>query len=450
MHVKIGVVRFSVAALLALSAATAASAQDARSGAPPAAQGRGGGRGAQAPVVSSPEVLPDRRIAFRVYAPQAQAIRLAAGDIPGVGQTTQLVKGETGVWEVTIGPVDPGAYRYTFNIDGVATIDPRNHATSESNTNVWSLVVVPGSDFTDTKNVPHGAVAEVTYESSSLGAFRRMHVYTPPGYENATTRYPVFYLLHGAGDSDDSWTTVGRAGIILDNLIAAGKAKPMVMVMPAGHTRRATGAGGVAGRTATEEFVQDFTANVVPYVQTHYRVLTDRAHTAIAGLSMGGSQTLHVAIPRLEKYAYVGVFSSGLIGAFPGLAAAGRGAAPAVAPAPAPSATASPTPPVASPAPAAAPGPVPAAAPAPAAAPLVAADWEKQHAATLDNPALRKGLRLLWFATGKDDFLLPTTNATVDLLKKHGLPATFTETPGGHTWINWRNYLNEFAPRLFQ
>ncbi len=449
MHATTRAVHLTAAALIALSAVPAVSAQDARSGAPPAAQGRGGGRGAQAPVVSSPEVLPDRRIAFRIYAPQAQAIRLAAGDIPGVGQTTQLVKAETGVWEVTLGPVDPGAYRYNFNVDGVATIDPRNHATSESNTSVWSLVVVPGSDFMDTKNVPHGAVAEVTYQSTALGAFRRMHVYTPPGYENGTTRYPVFYLLHGAGDSDDAWTTVGRAGFILDNLIAAGKAKPMVMVMPAGHTRRATGGGGAGGRTATEEFVQDFTANVVPYVQTHYRVLTDRAHTAIAGLSMGGSQTLHVAIPRLEKYAYVGVFSSGLIGAFPGLAAAGRGAAPTPAPspspAPAPSATALPT------LPAAAPAPAPAAAPIPAAgAPLVAADWEKQNAATLDNPALRKGLRVLWFATGKDDFLLPTTNATVDLLKKHGLNATFTETPGGHTWINWRNYLNEFAPRLFQ
>ena len=140
----------------------------------------------------------------------AQAIRLAAGDIPGVGQATQLTKAENGVWEVAIGPIDPGAYRYNFNVDGVTTIDPRSPAISESNNNVWSLVHVPGSDVFDTKNVPHGAVGVVTYYSTALGMFRRMHVYTPPGYETGSTKYPVFYLLHGAGDSDDAWT-LGRA-----------------------------------------------------------------------------------------------------------------------------------------------------------------------------------------------------------------------------------------------
>ncbi len=400
-------------------------------------QGRGGGRGPQAPAVVSPEVLPDRHLTFRIYAPQAQAVRLGAGDIPGVGQTTQLTKAENGVWEVTIGPIDPGAYRYNLNVDGVATIDPRNPSTSESNNNVWSLVVVPGSDFMDTKNVPHGAVASITYNSTALNAFRRMHVYTPPGYETGTAKYPVFYLLHGAGDSDDAWTSVGRAGFILDNLIAAGKAKPMIVVMPAGHTSRGTVAGGVVGRNATQDFVKDFTMDVMPYVEKHYRVLNDRAHTAIAGLSMGGTQTLHVAIPHLEKFAYVGVFSSGLIGGFPELAPAGRGGPPAAAPAPAPGA------PTASPAPGAPAAPV-------AGAPPLAADWAQQNAATLDNANLRKGLKLLWFSTGKDDGLITTSNATVDLLKKHGLNATFKESPGGHTWINWRNYLDEFVPQLFQ
>jgi enterochelin esterase-like enzyme len=169
----------------------------------------------------------------------------------------------------------------------------------------------------------------------------------------------------------------------------------------------------------------------MPYVEKHYRVLTDRAHTAIAGLSMGGTQTLHVAIPHLEKFSYVGVFSSGLIGAFPELAPPGRGAPPAAAAPPASTAAGAP--------------------PAPArAAALLAADWAQQNAATLDNPSLRKGLKLLWFSTGKDDGLIATSNATVDLLKKHGLNATFKESPGGHTWINWRNYLDEFVPQLFQ
>ena len=122
---------------------------------------------------------------------------------------------------MTVGPVPAGAYRYSFMIDGVATIDPRNPSTSESNNNSWSLVYVPGSDAFDTRNVPHGSVAEVHYYSTALKAFRRMHVYTPPGYETNSKKYPVFYLLHGAGDSDDSWSTVGRAGFILDNLIAA-------------------------------------------------------------------------------------------------------------------------------------------------------------------------------------------------------------------------------------
>ena len=364
------------------------------------------------PQVVSPEVTADRRISFRIVAPQAREIRLNASDIPGLGQNTRLTKADNGVWELTVGPLDSGAYRYNFNVDGVATIDPRNPEISESNNNVWSLVYVPGSDLFDSKAVPHGAVAEVTYKSSTLSRDRRMHVYTPPGYENGRDRYPVFYLLHGAGDNDDSWSTVGRSGFILDNLIATGKAKPMVVVMPAGHTSR-TNANSV-GRSATDEFVGDFVNDVMPYVEKHYRVLTDRPNTAIAGLSMGGLQTLEVAIPRLDRFAYVGVYSSGLIGAFPN--AGGRGAAPAAA-APAPA------------------GPV---------------EWEKVNAAKLDDANLKKGLRLLWFGTGKEDFLLSTTNATVDLFKRHGFSPVFVESPGGHTWINWRNYLSEFAPQLFK
>ena len=378
------------------------------------------GRGTPPPQFNSPEVTADRRITFRVFAPQAQAIRLAAGDIPGVGQTTHLARRQDGVWEVAIGPVEPGAYRYNFNIDGVATIDPRSPFISESNNNVWSLVQVPGADFMDTKAVPHGAVAAVNYYSTALGTFRRMHVYTPPGYERNSDKYPVFYLLHGAGDSDDAWTSVGRAGFILDNLIAAKKAKPMIVVMPHGHTRRGTAAAGASaiGRTATEEFVDDFLKDVRPHVEKNYRVLTGRSNTAIAGLSMGGGHTLQVAIRDLDDYGYIGVYSSGLLGAFPGTGGR-RGALPA--------APATPTPP-----------------------PQTAAEWEQEHRAALDNAGLKKGLKLFWFATGKDDFLLQTTVGTVELFKKHGFTPVYKETAGGHTWINWRNYLHEFAPQLFQ
>ena len=139
----------------------------------------------QPPAVVSPEVHADRNITFRLLAPQAQAVRFAGGDIPGMGPGKEMTKGENGVWEITIGPIDAGAYRYNFNVNGVTVIDPRNPSTSESNNNTWSLVVVPGSEFSDTKNVSHGAVAAVTYYSTALSKFRRMHVYTPPGYELA-------------------------------------------------------------------------------------------------------------------------------------------------------------------------------------------------------------------------------------------------------------------------
>jgi enterochelin esterase-like enzyme len=412
----------------------------------PAALAQPTGRGgAPQPQVTSPEVQQDGRITFRILAPQAEAVRLTGSDIPGVGQNTQLTKGENGVWETTIGPVQPGSYRYNFNVDGVSTIDPRSPFISESNNNVWSLVHVPGSEVSDTKSVPHGSVAAVTYYSTTLGAFRRMHVYTPPGYERSTDRYPVFYLLHGAGDSDDSWTSVGRAGFILDNLIAAKKAKPMLVVMPAGHTRRGAAAGGALARSGTEEFVKDFVTDVMPYIEKHYRVHTDRANRAIAGLSMGGNHTLHIAIPHLDRFAYVGVYSSGLLGAFPGLGGGRRGAPPATpAPATAPTTSAATPPTAQTPAPAA-----PAVAPA-GPPPLTAADWEKMHEANLANVSLKKGLKLLWFATGKDDFLLSTTTATVDLFKKHGFTPVYKETAGGHTWLNWRAYLHEFAPQLFQ
>ena len=378
---------------------------------PPAAPQPGrGGRGPQAPAFLSPEVQPDRHVVFRIYAPEARNIHLAGTDIPGntmPGAT--LTKGENGVWEATLGPIEPGAYRYNFNVDGVAVIDPRNPSISESNNNVWSLFYIPGTEFMDTRDVPHGAVAAVTYYSSVLKKWRRMHVYTPPGYDSGQGKFPIFYLLHGAGDCDESWTSVGRAGFILDNLIAEKKARPMVIVMPAGHTSRTMGGRGAGGRGAggRDEFVDEFLTDIMPYAEHHYRVYTERQRRAIAGLSMGGGQTLNIALPHLDKFAYVGVYSSGIFGIVP----MGRGGAPAAAPA----------------------GP----------------SWEEQHTADLDNPA-KKGLRLLWFSTGVDDGLMPTTKATVAMLKKHGFEPVFKESPGAHTWINWRNYLNEFAPQLFQ
>jgi enterochelin esterase family protein len=378
----------------------------------PAPAGRGG-QGQQAPVFTSPEILPDKRIAFRLYAPEATTVALRAGDIPGPARANvEFTKGTNGVWEMTTGAVEPGAYRYVFVVNGVGVIDPRNTAISESNTTTWSVAVVPGSDLMDTKSVPHGSVSTVYYDSTALGRTRRMHIYTPPGYESGTNKYPVFYLLHGAGDCDDSWTSVGRANFILDNLIAANKAKPMIVVMPAGHTNAGGGGGrgaaAAGGPPPRDEFGEDFVKDVMPYVEKHYRVIPDRAHRAIAGLSMGGSQTLNISIPNLDKFAYVGVYSSGILGA-------GRGAA-------------------------AAPG---------TPAPPFGAVWEQQNLAALDNATAKKGLKVLWFSTGVEDGLMPTTKNTVELLKKHGFTPVMKESPGGHTWLNWRNYLIEFTPQLF-
>jgi enterochelin esterase-like enzyme len=376
----------------------------------------------QRPIqVTSPEVKADRSITFRILAPQAEKVRLSAGDIPGMNAGKDMTKGENGVWEVTVGPIDAGAYRYNFNVNGVTVIDPRNPSISESNNNVWSLVNVPGSENFDTKNVPHGAVSAVTYYSTALGKFRRMHVYTPPGYESGKGKYPIFYLLHGAGDSDEAWTSVGRAGFILDNLIAAGKAKPMVMVMPAGHTSQnfrmappvPTAPGGTPPAPPADEFVKEFTTDIMPYAEKNYRVFVDRNNRAIAGLSMGGSQTLNIAMPNLEKFAYVGVYSSGLLSGFTR---------------------------------------APQGQPAPTGLPPISPAgeaWIKQNQAKLEDANLKKGLKLFWFATGKEDFLLGTTKATIDLFKKQGFNPTYQETAGGHTWVNWRNYLTEFAPQLF-
>jgi enterochelin esterase-like enzyme len=350
------------------------------------------------PPVVSPEIAANRDVTLRVRAPSAERVELVSGgDIPGVPMQggLPLTKGAEGVFSVMLPALASGAYRYRFTVDGVATSDPSNPATSESNGNAWSLFYVPGAEFMDTQRVAHGSIAEVHYYSTVLNRTRRMHVYTPPGYERNRDVYPVFYLLHGAFDGDDSWSTVGRAGFILDNLIAAGDARPMIVVMPDGHTSRFGGGGGAGGLNMSE-FVREFTRDIKPHIETNYRIRGGRASTAIAGLSMGGAQTLDIAFGNLASYAYVGVYSSGVFGIADN------------------------------------------------------ADWENAHREQLDDKELKRDLRLLWFSTGKDDFLLDTTKATVAMLEKHDFDVDYEESAGGHTWINWREYLTKFAPQLFR
>ncbi|MGA3136126.1 MAG: alpha/beta hydrolase-fold protein [Terracidiphilus sp.] len=173
-----------------------------------------------------------------------------------------------------------------------------------------SLFVISGN-FTDVNGVPHGSVSTVYYPSVTLGRTRRMHIYLPPGYETGNSSYPVFYLLHGGGDCDDSWTSIGRANFILDNLLAAGQAKPMIVVMPAGHTSTKMDMRALMTNPASDPFLGDLMNDIIPYVEKHYRVVADPAHRAIAGLSMGGIQTLNAAVLHPGFFAYVGVFSSG-------------------------------------------------------------------------------------------------------------------------------------------
>ena len=359
--------------------------------------------GPRPPEFVSPEISAEKKVSFRIHAPKAAAVRLSSSDIPGAGRGVEMKKADNGVWEASVGPIAPGAYRYNFNVDGVAVIDPRNPSTSESNSNTWSLVYVPGSEISDVKDVPHGAVATVNYHSQTLKRFRRMHIYTPPGYEKGEGKYPILYLLHGALDCDASWSTVGRAGFILDNLIAAGKARPMIVVMPAGHTGpfRFGPPGDRSFERQIDEFGEDFVKDLRPFVEKNYRILGDRAHRAIAGLSMGGAQTLNIAFSHGDEYGYIGVFSSGIFG----IAGGPGGAAPNT-------------------------------------------QWEDRHKAILDNAEAKKGLRLLWFGIGTEDFLLKTSQATVNMLKNHirrGLT-------GNRRWAyvdQLVQVFHEFAPLLF-
>lgn len=347
--------------------------------------------------VTSPEVREDGKVVFRLLAPGADSVKLVSPDLGNLESTGAFVKDNEGLWQLEYGPIDPPrALRYKFEVDGVQMPDPTNRETSEANSTVFSTVFVPGLKWMELQDVPHGAVSEVVYHSKVLDRFRRMHVYTPPGYQSGDKTYPVFYLLHGATDSDDSWSTVGRANVILDNLIAAGKAVPMVVVMPDGHISQ-VGRGGRGFQM--EEFVEEFTSDIVPHVRKNYRVEAARSKTAIAGLSMGGGQTLGIIGQNLADYGYVGVFSSGIFGI-------NRD-------------------------------------------PSNGPSWEEKHLNVLKNAELKDGLRLFWFATGRDDFLIETSRDTVALFKKHDFDVTYNETDGAHTWVNWRDYLRQFVPMLF-
>jgi enterochelin esterase-like enzyme len=349
----------------------------------------------QPPNVLSPEVHDDRRVTFRFHAPEARAVSVVAMENQ---PDAAMTKGADGVWSATVGPLSPAIYSYAFRVDGATVTDPRNPKVK-----IWlvsnSMVEVPGSPAaaTEVQNVPHGTLHEHTYHSASLDESRGVVVYTPPGYDQtASRRYPVLYLLHGFGDNQEAWTDVGRAHVIADNLIAAGTAEPLVIVMPYGHgispLRRGQMPPAEWARN-DERFKTDLVKDVMPLVERTYKVETTPAKRAVAGLSMGGGQSLSLGLASDGRFAYVAGFSSG--------------------------------------------------------APQGDLDTVFEHIA--GNPAaFNERTKLLWVGCGDKDFLLERNRKFVDWLKTTGVKHTYEETEGAHTWPVWRDYLQRVLPLLFR
>lgn len=346
------------------------------------------GQARRAPVVS-PEVA-DGKVTLRMAAPKAETVVLDSGDLAtalGVKELPAMTKGDGGVWAVTLGPVLPGIYDYAFKVDGVTMTDPNSPNVFGNRIGSRGYVEIPGPAGSpradEWRKVPHGSVHTHWYESSAAaGTRRRVHVYTPPGYEKDARKYPVLYLLHGSGDNDSHWTLLGRANVIADNAIADGKAVPMLIVMPDGHVPT------TSDRTAA--FETELMKDVRPLVEGSYRTETDRAKRAITGLSMGGGQSLAVGLKNVDDFAYVGAFSAGV-----------REGSPA-------------------------------------------------YAALSDPARLNDRLKLLWVGIGTDDFLLNNNRDYAKKLDAAKVKHEYKETPGGHQWGVWRNYLAGFLPRLFR
>jgi enterochelin esterase-like enzyme len=388
--------------VLVLSTIHGASAQQ-----PPAAAPANcaGGRG----IISAParfksvEADASGNVTFRLCAPNANEVYVSSTDLPGIipfggngPAGLKMTKGADGVWSATTAAsVAADNYRYNFLVDGAPVPDPEATTFSKERSGTRSTFELPGEagrfQSWDPK-VAHGVVSVFEYWSASLGAQRRAHIYTPPGYMRDGKRYPVLYLVHGAGDSDDSWTSTGHAQYILDNLLAAGKARPMIIVMPFGHTPDRAGTNILANN----DFGNDLLKDLIPAIDASFRTVAKPQSRAMAGLSMGGAHTIRNGLTHPEVFRYVGVFSMGL----------GMGGNQADV-----------------------------------------ADYEKQNAAALARSA--KELKLVYYAMGKEDFLYGTVAPTRAMLDRQGIHHIYNESGGGHTWINWRRYLNDFLPRLF-
>lgn len=338
--------------------------------------------------VISPEINSQHQVTFRLLAPNAKQVGLQAQFLQG---TQPMTKDGKGIWQVTVGPVKPDIYEYVFIVDGLQVVDPSNSWLKVWLRNSKNLVEIPGDEpmFHEEQQVPHGALHIHKYQSRSLGVPRQLYLYTPPGYEtNQQTKYPVLYLFHGFGDTEDAWTGVGRANLIMDNLIAQKKVKPFIIVMPYGHTPSSPPVMKSIGRY--EAFEKDLIEDVIPYVQKCYRVSAEQKDRAVAGLSMGAGQSLTVGLGNLDLFGWVGAFSSA----------------------------------------------VP----------------EQQNLDKLlkEPDSINEKLKLLWIGCGKQDFLFEANQKFLERLKTDKITHTGHITEGAHEWRIWRNYLNELAPLLFK
>lgn len=358
------------------------------------------------PRVVSPEIKPDNKVTFRLLAPDATKVTISGNWMPGWGTQVEMAKGDSGIWSVTTEVLAPEFYTYYFNVNGVKTLDIQNVQVVRDGTRYENYVIVPGaaSDVYAVKDVPHGMISKVWYPSPSLNKTRRMYIYTPPGYEASKEKYPVLYLLHGAGGDEDAWTTLGRTPYILDNLIAAGKAKPMIVVMTNGNAWSSAAPGEEPKTAAAPDYTQmarggfekSLVTDVIPFVEKNYRVLTDKNNRAVAGLSMGGMHTQNISNANPGMFGYIGVMSMGLMnnnrfGNYN------------------------------------------------------EEEHKKQLKVLQDN-----GVKLYWIACGKEDFLIESVNNLRKLYDGMGFKYEYMETTGGHTWTNWRIYLAELSPKLFK
>jgi enterochelin esterase-like enzyme len=348
------------------------------------------------PTVVSPDVQPDGNVTFRFLDPGAKSVKLM---FEGEPDPLPMTRDDAGVWSITHGPLAPEIYGYIFLADGVALMDPNNPVIKPNLIQPQNMVEIPGAapQLWDVSDVPHGVVHHHFYMSTVVGDERDFYVYTPPGFDpKGKSKYPVLYLLHGYSDGADGWTAVGKANVVFDNLIAQNKIKPMIVVMPLGYgtpemikLKWNAWEHPEVRQENFDKFRKALITEVMPQVESAYPVSSKREDRAIAGLSMGGSESLLTGLNNIDKFAYVGAFSSGGLGD----------------------------------------------------------DYGKEFPALDAKQA--KQLKTLWIACGTSDRLIADNRNLKGWLKSKDIPFTDIETPGAHTWMVWRANLIAFTPLLF-